>query len=255
MSDDAKTTIALVTGANRGIGKAVAIQLARDHGYHVVIGSRKLAAGEAVAAELQAAGHKASAVQLDLTSDDSMAAAVSTIESKFGRLDVLVNNAAVLLDKGGSGFKEMPDLSTRELFEKTFQTNVIGTACLTELALPMLRKATSSPGPRLVFVVSMMGSLKVATDPTTHHYALDYKAYDASKAAVNMLMINYARILKDVGGLVNSVCPGLVATAATGFTEWGTTAEVGAKRVVELATLGPGGPSGTFSDSRGEIAW
>jgi NAD(P)-dependent dehydrogenase (short-subunit alcohol dehydrogenase family) len=247
---DNKSTIALITGGNQGIGRAVATSLAKDHGCHVIIGSRKLAAGEAVAVELQAAGHAASAVQLDVNSDSSIALAVSTITEKFGQLDVLVNNAGIILDK--ASFVEVPDLSTRELFEKTFQTNVFGAACLTEALLPLLRKSSS---PRVVFVSSIMGSLQMSTNPSVPWYQRDYKAYDASKAAANILAVNYARILADVGGKVNAACPGLVSTSMTGHNPMGTSTEVGAQRIVELATLESDGPTATFSNRDGPLPW
>jgi NAD(P)-dependent dehydrogenase (short-subunit alcohol dehydrogenase family) len=245
-----KKTVALISGANAGIGLAVATQLAKDHGYHVVIGSRNEAAGKEVAKELVANGFAASSVQLDLSSDKSIEAAVSSIEQEFGVLDVLVNNAGILLDtlpQGAEGNK-----SPRELFTLTFNTNLIGTACLTEACLPLLRKSEFA---RLVFVSSRMGSLAESKNKETLYYNIDYKAYDSSKAALNMLALNYARILEDTGALVNVVCPGLVQTKLTGFHEYGTTTDLGAKRIVELATAAKGGPTATFSDRDGNIPW
>lgn len=236
--------VALISGANAGIGLAVATALAKDHGYHVIIGSRNAAAGEQAAATLAAAGASASSVQLDISSDESIAGAASRIEREFGALDVLINNAGVLLDWNG--------LSTRELFNQTFITNVVGTVCLTEACLPLLRKSVV---PRLVFVSSRMGSLAVATDKSTPFYSIDYKAYDSSKAALNMLALNYARILEGDGALVNAVCPGLVKTKLTGFHSMGSSTELGAQRIVELATAVKGGPTATFSDRDGGIPW
>jgi len=244
MSTPAKQTVALISGANTGIGLATAIQLAQDHGYHVVIGSRNAVAGQEAAAPLVAKGFPVSSVQLDISSDESIAAAVSSIDREFGALDVLINNAGIVLDYNG--------LSPRELFTQTFSTNVTGTACLTEACLPLLRK---SKLPRVVFVSSLMGSLSTATNKETVFYSMDFKAYDSSKAALNMLALNYARILDDVGGMVNAVCPGVVKTKMTNYNPMGTSTEVGAKRIVELATLAEGGPSFTFSDQNGEIPW
>ncbi|KAM5345049.1 hypothetical protein ACJ41O_010911 [Fusarium nematophilum] len=238
--------LAFVTGATQGIGRAVAQILASQHSYHVILGARQPQDGEKVASGLREAGHKASVVQLDLTSPKSIEAAVKSIETDFGYLDVLVNNAGILLDHYDS-------LSTWDLFSKTFTTNVIGTATLTEGLVPLLRKAKVGP-PRVVFVTSVMGSLERATDKTTMYYNIDYKAYDASKAAVNMLMINYARVLGDKAK-VNSVCPGLVKTALNGFMEYGTSPEVGAERIVEMATLGEDGQTETVSDRSGGLPW
>lgn len=237
--------ITLITGANQGIGLAVATILATKHKHHVLIGARNIGAAQKVASDLESQGAQATPVQLDLDSESSVLSAVQTIKSQFGHLDILINNAGILLDT------KDPSMSTHSLFTKTFTTNVIGTAILTESLLPLLRKATK---PRIIFVSSRMGSLHQATVKDTPFYATDYKAYDASKAAVNMLALNYARILEDIGGKANTVCPGLVSTNLTGYTGYGTTTEVGATRIVELATMEES-PNRTFSDRDGEIAW
>jgi NAD(P)-dependent dehydrogenase (short-subunit alcohol dehydrogenase family) len=203
------STITLISGANQGIGLAAAKILAKEHGHQVIVGSRNLDAGLKVAKEIEADGGKASSIQLDITSDESIAAATTHIKHKYGHLDVLVNNAGILIDG------KVPGMSTRELFTQTLNVNVIGTALLTEALLPLLRQSVL---PRIIFVSSLMGSLHQATVQESPFYAIDFKAYDASKAAVNMLALNYARILEDVGGLSNAVCPGLVATSLTGYT-------------------------------------
>jgi NAD(P)-dependent dehydrogenase (short-subunit alcohol dehydrogenase family) len=248
----AAKTIALISGSNTGIGLAVATKLAKDHGYHVIIGSRNADAGAKAAAALIAEGASASSVQLDLSSDDSIAAAVSKIDQEFGVLDVLINNAGVLLDYVEGITDHNKRLSTRELFTQTLSTNVTGAACLTEACLPLLQK---SQLPRLVFVSSRMGSLVESLNKSTPYYSSDYKSYDASKAAMNMLAINYARILGESGALVNAVCPGLVSTKLTGNHPMGSSTEEGAKRIVEVATAGKGSPTATFSDQYGNIAW
>lgn len=240
------STITLVTGANQGIGLATATRLAKEHAHHVIIASRNAEAGVKAAESLQAEGHKTFSVQLDLTSQSSIHSAAATIKDKFGRLNVLVNNSGVLLDG------KDPNKSFHDLLTETFTTNVVGTADLTEAMIPLLRL---SPLPRLIFVSSRMGSLHQATVRDTPFFTIDYKVYDASKAATNMLALNYARILEDVGARVNVVCPGLVSTNLTGYTQWGTSTEVGAQRIVELATAGKDGPTATFPDSNGEIAW
>lgn len=240
------TTITLITGANQGIGLATAKILAKEYNYHVIIASRNLEAGAKAAEALKIEGHQASSIQLDLTSQSSINAAASTIKAQFGRLDVLVNNAGILLDG-----KE-PNRSFHNLLSETMTTNVIGTALVTEAMIPLLRL---SPLPRLIFVSSRMGSLHQATVRDTPFFNIDYKVYDASKAATNMLALNYARILEDVDARVNVVCPGLVATNLTGYIQWGTSTEVGAQRIVDLATLRKDNPTATFSDSNGIIAW
>ncbi|MCJ1280242.1 hypothetical protein MMC21_008069 [Puttea exsequens] len=248
----AKQTVALISGANSGIGLAVATQLTKDHGYHVIVGSRKVAAGEKIVAALVADGYSASSVQLDISSDESITGATSWIEREFGVLDVLINNAGILLDRSPEDMKGHKGLSIRELFDQTFGTNIIGAACLTEACLPLLRK---SEAPRVVFVSSRMGSLSEATNKSTPFYSMDYKAYDSSKAALNMLALNYARILDDNGAMVNAVCPGLVKTKLTNNHPWGSSTEVGAQRIVELATASKGGPTANFFDRDGSIPW
>jgi len=144
------------------------------------------------------------------------------------------------------------DLSTRELFDQTLSINVTGAACLTSACLPLLRKSAYA---RLVFVSSRMGSLDQTLNKETMYYAQDYTSYDASKAALNMLALNYVRILDGTGAAVNVACPGLVQTKLTGFTQYGESTDVGAKRIVELATAEKGGVVGTFSDRNGKIPW
>jgi NAD(P)-dependent dehydrogenase (short-subunit alcohol dehydrogenase family) len=242
--------IALITGSNQGIGRATAEALAINHGFHVIITSRNVAAGEPVASSLREKGHKATAIQLDLTSEESIKAAVAFVEKEFGGLDVLINNAGILIDV-------QKDLSHWELYNWTFRTNVIGPGVLTEMLIPLLRKAPSGL-PRIIFLTSSMGSLAYATDKSLPWYPIDYKVYDASKAAVNMLMLNFARVLEEDGGVgrVNAVCPGYVNTHLTRFDERGTSVEMGAKRIVEVAVDdGPEGVSRTFSNANGELPW
>ncbi|KAK1675339.1 short-chain dehydrogenase [Colletotrichum godetiae] len=239
--------VALVTGGNAGIGEAVVQQLARIPGFHVIIGSRNPESGSKLAEALNNEDRSVSSVQLDLSSDDSISKAVESIQKSHGKLDVLINNAGILIDTSPDAFS-----STRDLFRKTYDTNVFGTAVLSEAALPLLRK---SEYPRIIFVSSQMGSLESSADERMPFYNIDYKAYDGSKAAVNILATNYARILKDVGGASNAVCPGLVKTKLTGWMDAGAPTSVGAERIVELATAAPGGPTGTFSNREGPLAW
>ncbi|OJI98843.1 hypothetical protein ASPVEDRAFT_485049 [Aspergillus versicolor CBS 583.65] len=239
--------LVLITGANQGIGLATAQILASKHNYHVIIGARNKHAGEEVAASLRSAGHTASSLELDLNSETSIKNAVATLERDFGYLDILINNAAVLMDLN-------KDLTPWELYSKTFTPNVIGTGVLTHYALPLIRKARATP-PTIIFVSSSMGSLTYSFDKSVFWYPVDYKAYDASKAAVNVLVANYHRILEGEGGKVNAVCPGLVKTNLSGYMEAGSTPEVGATRIVELATAGEKGESGTFTDRNGTVPW
>lgn len=239
--------IVLVSGGNSGLGLATAKRLATEHKYTVIIGSRNPKAGEDLALEFQSQGLAISSVQLDITSDDSIAAAINHIITTFGRLDILINNAGIMLDQ----FRD--EMGTRDLFTRTFSTNIIGAACLTEACLPLLR---NSALPRIIFISSVMGSITKALDKTTAWYGVDYKAYDSSKAALNMLAVNYDRILADKNGLVNVVCPGLVSSNLSEFVKaYGEAPEVGAQRVVELAVAEKGSVTGTFSDRNGGIPW
>jgi NAD(P)-dependent dehydrogenase (short-subunit alcohol dehydrogenase family) len=234
--------LVLITGANQGIGLTTARILA-SKSFHVIIGARNVEAGEKTAADLRAQGHSASYLQLDLDSSSSISSAISTIEKDFGYLDILINNAGILIDHLG--------LPKYELYTKTFSTNVIGPAVLTEGLLPLLRKAKVSP-PRIIFVSSAMGSINLSTDKTLPWYNFESKAYDASKAAVNMLVVNFDRVLNGEGK-VFAVCPGKVATSLTGYD--GVSLEEGAARIVELAVDGEKGDSGTFTHKDGSYPW
>lgn len=247
MSPTKVQQIILVTGANTGIGFAVAQQLAKYPQNHVIIGSRNADAGATAAKALADEGHAASSVQVDLSSDESIEAAAQAIQKAHGRLDVLINNAGILLDMGFGG-----TLSTRALFEKTLTTNVTGTACLTDALLPLLLASSS---PKIVFVSSKMASLTLASDPNIPFKPSDYKAYASSKTGVNMLALCYTGVLAEKGGRVNVVCPGLVKTKLNNHMEGGSTAEEGAKRIVELAMEKDGGANATFSDREGAIPW
>ncbi|PSN71417.1 NAD(P)-binding protein [Corynespora cassiicola Philippines] len=235
--------LVLITGANQGLGLATARILAEHHSHHVIIGSRNFAAGEKIALDLRTLGHSATSLQLDLDSPSSIDAAISTLEKDFGYLDILINNA-------GANFDFDPTLSKHEVFSKTFQTNVVGPAALTEGLLPLLRNARNGP-PKVIFVSSSLGSVTLAKDKTTSWYAYDCKAYQSSKAAVNMLMAEFDRSLDGSGAKVNAVCPGQLATSMTSHN--GADVMTGTTRIVELATAGPKGVSGTFSNREGTL--
>lgn len=239
--------VALVTGANSGIGEAVAHQLAKQPDHHIVIAARNPEAGAKVVADIVAAGHSASSVQLDLTSDESIAKAVQHIKDAHGKLDTLVNNA-------GGGVDQIPGLTTREIFTQDFNLNVTGPAVLTNSLLPLLLK---SAAPRVVFVSSSLASITMSCDKTSPWYNPGYDAtgYGSSKAALNRLVGHYSRLLADAGGLVNAVCPGFVKTKLTGYAEGGRTPEQGAKRIVEMALLRENGPTSTFTNDDGTLPW
>lgn len=247
------STIVLITGANRGIGYGLARKLAREHpDYHILIGSRNINQGLEAASSLSSysenTGQAAtvSALQLDVTSDASIAAAASHIQKTHGRLDVLVNNAGIALD-----VKE-PQASIRSLMQRTFETNVFGAAAVTDAFIPLLEKSTT---PRIVFTSSSVGSLTRAADLTNPWSKAPITAYRTSKAALNMLMLSYAVILHDRGFKVNASCPGHIGTDLNDHRGTGSIDD-GAVNLARLVTLGEeDGETGTFSTSEGVRPW
>ncbi|MFD6154334.1 SDR family oxidoreductase [Streptomyces sp. NPDC060243] len=239
MSESTKT--ALVTGANKGIGLAIARGLA-DLGFTVAVGARDEARGAAAAESLRAEGARAFAVALDVTSEESVAAAAQTVAEEAGRLDVLVNNAGI----SGSTEDGAQDPTTLDLdvVRTVLDTNVFGVVRVTNALLPLLRRA---PSPRIVNVSSTMGSLSLRTGPVL-------AAYAPSKTMLNALTTQYARRLADTPVLVNACCPGWVATDFTGH-EPDRTPQEGAAIALRLATLPDDGPRGGFFDDGGVVPW
>lgn len=235
--------LALVSGANRGIGYAVVAGLAR-RGVHVLLGCRDLALGEKACAPLKEEGLQVTAVQLDVTNGESVSALAAAIERDYGRLDILVNNAGIALDYDLS-------LSVTERMQRTLDVNVVGTLRLTEAMVPLLEK---SEHPRVVNVSSLLGSLGLRSGPDWAFADIKMPTYSASKAAVNSLTISYADQLKDKGIKVNAICPGYTATDATNF--MGTrTPDQAAVIVIKRALMDDEGPTGTFADDDGEQPW
>jgi NAD(P)-dependent dehydrogenase (short-subunit alcohol dehydrogenase family) len=244
--------VALVTGANKGIGLQVAKDLAA-HGFTVVVGSRNLEAGEIAA---KSVGDDARAVQLDVTDQDSIAAAAARIGDELGRLDVLVNNAGIShADTPGRSLEEIVTsgrLSTAPLDEvrTLFETNVFGVIAVTQAMLPLLREA---PAARIVNVASSGGSLTLNSDPTNPHRSM-FGAYSASKAAANAVTVAFAAELETTGIKVNAACPGFTGTDLNFFR--GTrTVEQGAREPVRLALIDANGPTGSFSNEDGPLPW
>jgi NAD(P)-dependent dehydrogenase (short-subunit alcohol dehydrogenase family) len=245
------TTIALVTGANRGLGLEIARQLGGS-GATVVLGARDVAAGELAASALRDEGLDAHAIALDVTSNASVGAAARAIEDRHGRLDVLVNNAGILPE---ATHPESPEAVDVALFELTFATNVFGAVRVTEAFLPLLRRSVAG---RIVNVSSTMGSLTDQSDPTSPYHGVVVPAYQASKAALNGVTVALAKRLHDTLITVNSVCPGWVQTDLGGADNRAAaplTASEAARVVVDTARLGAGGPTGQFLDRDGVVAW
>lgn len=230
------TTIALITGANKGIGFETARLLA-DTGATVLIGARDADRGRAAVEKLAADGADARFVRLDVTDADSVAAAAAYIDAEFGRLDVLVNNAAITGGLDGDGKPSSTALTTlREVFE----TNVFGAVTVTNAMLPLLRKAEAA---RIVNTSSEVGSLTLTTDPDSPLWPMAAISYPASKTALNMITVMYAKELRDTPIKVNAANPGYCATDLNGNTGFRAAAQ-GAEAVVHLATLPADGPSG-----------
>jgi NAD(P)-dependent dehydrogenase (short-subunit alcohol dehydrogenase family) len=237
-------SIALVTGANKGIGKEVARQLGKL-GMKVFVGSRDAKRGETTVAELQKANIDAELVQLDVTDENSIQQALAAIEKKAGRLDVLVNNAGIA-EMSQTGLSESMDS-----IRKVFETNFFGPVRVLQLALPLLRKSTA---PRVVNVSSTLGSLTKNSDPSWDFASVKFIGYNSSKAALNMLTVIGATELKEANGKVNSICPGYVATDIND-NQGQRTVEQGAAIVIKMATLDAKGPTGAYFDDAGQIPW
>ncbi|MFJ8577292.1 SDR family oxidoreductase [Micromonospora sp. NPDC093277] len=229
------TTIALITGANRGIGLATARQLGA-HGWTVLLGARDAARGREAERALRAEGTDARFVPLDVTDGASVAAAAELVEREHGHLDVLVNNAGIVRADGSA----LPSETTLGTLREVFETNVFGVVAVTNAFLPLLHKA---PAARIVNVSSEVGSIAVMTDPQGALFELTSVPYPSSKAALNMVTAMYAKELRDTPIKVNAANPGYCATDFNNHSGF-RTAEEGAEVSVHLATLSADGPSG-----------
>jgi NAD(P)-dependent dehydrogenase (short-subunit alcohol dehydrogenase family) len=236
-----ETRIALVTGANRGIGLEIVRQLARQ-GYIAVMGSRTLAKGQAAAQPLTSEGLIVPVVALDVTDDASVRAAVAEVMGLFGRIDVVVNNAAVLIDGPGQPTSNVRSVPV-DVVRTTFDTNAIGPLRMIQAALPMMREQGYG---RIVNLSSGAGQLA--------EMGAEYPAYRMSKAALNALTRTTAAELGHGPILVNAMCPGWVRTDMGGPDAARSVAE-GAETAVWLATLPDDGPTGGFFRDRAPIPW
>ncbi len=245
MSDNDDKRIALVTGANKGIGFETARQLAR-RGDTVLLGARNEARGREAAAKLKAEGFNAHFVHLDVEDAETHQTAAQFVEEKFGKLDVLVNNAGIALDANSKASNVSQDL-----LRKTFDTNFFGVIAVTQVLLPLLKKSAAG---RIVNVSSGLGSLTQHGDPAWEFYEVKPLAYNSSKTALNAFTVMLAHELKDTNIKVNSADPGFTATDLNRQSGY-RTVEQGASVIVELATLPDDGATGGYFDDNGIVPW
>jgi NAD(P)-dependent dehydrogenase (short-subunit alcohol dehydrogenase family) len=240
----AEQTIALVTGANKGIGYEIAAGLGA-RGWKVGVGARDAEQRETAVEKLRAAGVDAFGVPLDVTDDASVAAAARVVEEEAGGLDVLVNNAGIT-----GGAPQEPTLVDPATVLRVVDTNVVGVIRVTNALLPLLRR---SAAPRIVTMSSSVGSLTRQSTPGAETGPIS-AAYSPSKTFLNAVTVQYAKELADTPILVNAGCPGYCATDLNGF-RGVRTPEQGAAIALHLATLPDGGPSGGFFEDDGPVPW
>jgi NAD(P)-dependent dehydrogenase (short-subunit alcohol dehydrogenase family) len=238
--------IALVTGANQGVGLQVARELVAN-GLTVLVGSRDLKRGETAAKEI---GVGAIAVQLDVTDKASIAAAAARVATEFGRLDLLVNNAAISnTGQGFGGTVEEYARSTRpskvslDEVRAIWDTNVFGVLAVYQAMLPLLRLSADA---RIVNVSSGVGSLAMNADPAGPYRSHFGPGYSASKTALNAMTLAMMIELESTGIKINLVSPGFTKTNLNNF-QGTASVEDGSREVVRVALLGPDGPTGTFT--------
>ena len=239
--------VALISGANKGIGLETARQLGKQ-GITVLLGARDLAKGEAAAEQLKKEGVDVRAVKFDVVNAADIKAAAELVKKEFGKLDILINNAGVMFEPiGGNNSSTVSEQVLRD----TFETNFFSSVAVTNAFLPLLKKSDAG---RIVNVSSILGSLSLHATEGSPIYEAKALAYDSSKAALNSYTVHLAHELKGTGIKVNSAHPGWVKT------DLGTDAAPmdvvdGAKTEVELATLGPDGPTGGFFHMGQTITW
>lgn len=235
--------IALITGANRGIGLETARQLGKQK-FTILLGARDEAKGKAAAELLKKEDIDVQFIKISPTDISSIASAVKEVESKFGVLDVLINNAGVFLD----GDSVPPSTLPIEVLRETYETNVFGLHEVTKAFWPLLNKSKAA---RLVNVSSALGSLQMHADGSFGDFKV--LAYDSSKAAVNMMTVHYAHEWKDTPHRANTLHPGSVKTDMNKNGE--ISVQEGAKTSVDLATVPDNGPNGKFYHLGKEMPW
>src|SRR6266404_2138609 len=238
--------IALITGANKGIGFETARQLGQK-GITVLTGARDEAKATKAAEELRKAGLDVQGIVIDVNDAASIKKAAARIERDYKRLDILVNNAGVMLDDD----KKKPSEQSLEVWRKTFETNLFGLIATTQAMLPLLRKSAAG---RIVNLSSILGSIHFHATPGSPIYDMKMPAYDVSKSAVNAYTVHLAYELKDTAIKVNAAHPGWVKTD---MGDEGANMEIvdGAKTSVALATIDENGPNGAYLHMGQPLPW
>lgn len=245
-----KQAVALITGANKGIGFAIARQLGQQD-FSVWLGCRDMALGEQAAAQLRQAGIEAFPIVIDVTSSASVQSAAAYLAEKTGKLDVLVNNAGISL-----GAYPPASAENIEDIRAMFDVNALGPVRVTQAFLPLLRKSASA---RIVMMSSSLGSVGATLDMHSDTWPVVAAGYCASKSALNMFTAKFAKELLGEGIKVNAADPGYTATDLNGHTGHRSVDEAAAI-AVKLATLGYVGPTGGFfndgyGDKPSRLAW
>lgn len=238
--------VALITGANRGIGFEIARQLANKD-FLVIIGARDLEKGQESVEKFKTESLEADFVQIDSTDGESIKKAAETVAEKYGKLDVLVNNAGIFVD-----FGVQPSQTDAKILRQTFETNVFGVWETIQAFLPLLKKAESA---RIVNVSSTVGSLAEIGKSDSLYAEMIIPAYQASKTSLNAVTRLFAKELHNTKIKINSVCPGYVNSNPPYTNGAPKSVEEGARISVAMATIGDDGESGGFFDDNGRIAW
>ena len=248
MSEQNKRT-ALITGANRGIGFETARQLAQQ-GIRVLVGGRTEVNGKEAEAKLKAEGFDAEFILLDVDDAKTHQSAAKHVEENYGKLDILINNAAIGIDGNQDGVFVQASQTTPDVFRKTFDTNFFNTIAVTQQFIPLIKKSDAG---RIVFLSSGLGSLSLHSDPNSPIYNFKVPAYDISKTALNGYVVHLAYELKDTPIKVNAAHPGSVVTDMNPNGD--IPVEEGAKTSVDLATLTADGYTGKFIHLGNELPW
>ncbi|WP_421522959.1 SDR family oxidoreductase [Pseudomonas yamanorum] len=236
---------ALITGANKGIGLAIAKGLA-EAGFFVWIGARDQHRGEQAVAQLRDAGLDAGLLELDVAVEDSVYRAAAMLSEQIGALDVLINNAGIAVD-----MTKAPSEVRMQDMKAVYEVNLFGPVRVTQAFLPLLKNAAHA---RIVMMSSGVGSLTLITDPTSIYSTVNLLDYTSSKVALNAVTVSFAKELEPLGIKVNAVEPGHVRTDLNGNSGV-LTPEEGAQIAIKMSLLGPDGPTGGFFGSHGRQPW